>query len=175
MTIADSPSLALRLAADRLEPSRYVDVAAGPIAKQWLKSLPQLLKLGDLQLTLQADELVINSIAAKDIAVDVAASGSLPKSIDSVRGMRKNGMRPYDPGMDEAIGAEFSPTPCSISNRRFFSWCSQPFGMQRFISVPRLSLDRSFALVILVAVAPGPQKRKIKQIRVTSVWQLLID
>ena len=77
LTIADSPSLALRLAADRLEPSRYVDVAAGPIAKQWLKSLPQLLKLGDLQLTLQADELVINSIAAKDIAVDVAASGGV--------------------------------------------------------------------------------------------------
>lgn len=75
LTMADSPSLSLRLAADRIDPGRYVNVAAGPIARDWIRSVPKLLQLGDIQLTLQADELVINSIAAKDIAVDVAASG----------------------------------------------------------------------------------------------------
>src|SRR5262249_52282152 len=64
----------LRVAADRIDPSRYVNVEAGPIARGWIKSLPELLKRGDFQLTLQADELVINGIAAKDIAVDVGAS-----------------------------------------------------------------------------------------------------
>src|SRR5262245_10670200 len=73
LSVAHAPSVLLRLAADRIDPGRYVNTAATPIVRDWLKALPQLLKSGDLQLTLQADELVVNSIAAKDIAVDIAA------------------------------------------------------------------------------------------------------
>ena len=74
LSFADSPSILLRLAADRIDPGRYVNTTATPIVRDWIKALPGRLKSSDVQLTLQADELVVNNITAKDIAVDVAAN-----------------------------------------------------------------------------------------------------